>query len=111
MTMGSTVLKQPSNLLLAIFGVAALLHSILHFGSGTLPEAILALLLFLKAFAGRKQPWSVAITGLLAAVLTWIANSNVLASDHLRMTLSWVGIGLFGVLAFSRFIFEKSKMG
>jgi hypothetical protein len=77
--MSSALPKDTPNLVLALLGAAALVHSIVHFGTGAIPEAILAVLLFLKAFADRKQPWAVMGMGLLATAITWVVNSGRVA--------------------------------
>lgn len=103
--------KHASNVTLAVLGVIALVHSFLHFGTGALPEAILALLLFLNAFSNRKQPRIVVAIGIFAIVFTWLANSRVLGTDHVRTAVSWAGILLFATLGFSPFIFKQSHAG
>ena len=100
--------KHASNLVLGFLAIVALTHSFLHFGTGELPEAVLALLLFLKAFSDRRQPWIVAAVGILAIGLTWAVNSAQTFPAHYRGLLSWVGIAVFAVLAFSRYILERS---
>jgi len=107
----TALLKHSSNIILGLLGTVAVAHSLLHFGTGEMPEAILALLLFMKAFAGRKQPWTVAVVGTLALVLTWAVNSAQAAAAHLGGVLSWLGIALFAMLAFSRYLFERSPKG
>jgi hypothetical protein len=105
--MSSPLPKDGSNMTLALLGVVALVHSILLFGTGAIPEAILAILLFLKAFSGRKQPWMVLGIGLLATAITWAVNSGQILSGHLKEALSWLGIVALAALAFSRYIFER----
>ena len=102
--------KHAPNLILALLGVVALVHSILHFGTGAIPEAILALLLFLKAFRDHKQPWSVMGIGLFATAVTWVVNSGQVPSSHPREALSWLGIIALAALAFSRYIFERQPV-
>jgi|GEM_PF-6158789 len=100
--------KHSPNIALGLLAVVALTHSLLRFGSGELPEAILAGLLFLKAFSDRRQPWIVAAVGILAIGLTWVVNSVQAVPAHYRGILSWIGIAVFAVLAFSRYILERS---
>jgi hypothetical protein len=104
--MSSISLKYAPNLILTLLGVAALLHSILHHDMGVIPEAILALVLFLKAFAQRKQSWNIAGIGLFATLMALIVNSYSFSSGYLKDVLSWLGIVALAVLAFSRFIFD-----
>jgi len=106
--MSVTVPKHSSNVVLGVLAIVALMHSLLRFGMGELPEAILALLLFLKAFSARRQPWGVAIIGVLALGLTWAVNSVQVVPSQYRVVLSWIGIAVFAVLAFSRYVFERS---
>jgi membrane-bound ClpP family serine protease len=103
--MSVTLPKHAWNIVLGLLGFLAITHSLLRFGTGELPEAILALLLFLKAFSERKQPWTVAAVGILAMGLTWTVNSG---PAHYRGVLSWLGIAAFAVLAFSQLILERS---
>jgi hypothetical protein len=107
--MSSPLPKNTSNQILALLGVVALVHSMVHFGTGAIPEAILAILLFLKAFAGRKQPWMVLGVGLFATAITWVVNSGQILSSHLREALSWLGIVALAALAFSRYIFDRQS--
>jgi apolipoprotein N-acyltransferase len=100
--------KHASNVVLGLLGIVALAHSLVRFGTGELPEAILALLLFLKAFSDRRQPWSLTIIGVLALGLTWVVNSVHAVPSQYRGILSWIGIALFAVLAFSRYVFERT---
>jgi hypothetical protein len=100
--------KHVSNLVLCLLGIVAPAHSLVRFGTGELPEAILALLLFLKAFSGRRQPWSVTTVGVLALGLTWVVNSVQAIPSQYRGILSWIGIAAFAVLAFSRYILERT---
>jgi hypothetical protein len=105
--MFAEIKRHRSNAILAILGAVAIVHSLLYFGTGTLPEAILAAILFLKAFTGRRQPWSVPLVGILALVLTWIVNASRVSHIHLKEGLSWLGIAAFAILAFSRYTLER----
>jgi membrane-bound ClpP family serine protease len=106
--MSFTMTKHYSNAILALLGVVALVHSLLRFGTGELPEAILAGLLFLNAFSNRRQSWTVIAVAILAIGLTWTVNSVQAVSSQYRGILSWIGIALFAVLAFSRYILDRS---
>jgi apolipoprotein N-acyltransferase len=103
--------KYAPNVVLAVLAIMALAHSLIRFGTGELPEAVLALLLFLKAFSDRRQPWVVAAVGVLAVSLTWVVNSVQAVPAHYKGVLSWIGIAVFAVLAFSRYILERSPKG
>jgi peptidoglycan biosynthesis protein MviN/MurJ (putative lipid II flippase) len=109
--MSLALLKQSSNAVLGLLGLVAVTHSLIHFGTGELPEAVLALLLFLKAFSDRRQPWTVVAVGVLAVSLTWIVNAVQAVPGHYKGILSWLGIAAFAVLAFSRYILERSPTG
>jgi len=105
--MSSGLPKDAPNLILTVLGIVALVHSLLHFGTGALPEAIVAILIFVKAFAGRKQPWIVVGIGFFASAVAWAVNSGWISSSHLKEGLSWLGIAAMAALAFSRYIFER----
>jgi len=109
--MSLTLPKHAPNIVLGLLAIVALTHSLLRFGTGELPEAILALLLFLKASSDRRQPWTVAGIGFLAVGLAWSVNSAQAVPVHYKGLLSWVGIAAFVVLAFSRYIFERHPSG
>ena len=103
--------KHSSNMVLGFLGIMAVTHSLLHFGTGEMPEAILSLLLIMKAVSGRRQPWAVAAVGTLALVLTWSINSGHVIAAHFGGLLSWISITLFALLAFSQYVFERSPKG
>ncbi|HEX6880042.1 MAG TPA: hypothetical protein VF135_06740 [Terriglobales bacterium] len=98
-----------TNLTLAVLGFVALVHSIFRFGTGELPEAILAVLLFVAAFTRRKQPVIVAVVGLAALSIVWAVNSGTVGKGVTTTLLSVIGIALFVILGFSRFIVGRTE--
>jgi uncharacterized membrane protein YeiH len=95
--------KYASNSILAFLGFLALAHSVFRFGTGELPEAILAGLLFLNAFSSRRQPWIVIIVAVFAILVTWTVNWVEAPFPKHKWLPSWIGIALFTVLALSRY--------
>jgi hypothetical protein len=102
----SSVTKHSSNMTLAALGLITFTHS--RFGTGELPEAMLAVLLFLAAFSNRRQPFFVVGVAMLAVGLTWAVNSGNLVHGRSTTFLSLVSIVLFAVLGFSRLIFGRA---
>lgn len=100
--------KYATNIVLAFLGAVVLAHSMVHFGRGELPEAVLALLLFLKAFTKRRQPWILVAVGIVSIAVTWIVNTS--SATPFRTALSWLAIAGFAVIAFSRYVFKYSQI-
>jgi len=100
---------QWTNLTLAVLGFVALVHSIISFGTGELPEAILAVLLFVAAFTRRKQSVIVAVAGVAALLVVWAVNSGTVGKGVTATLLSVIGIALFVILGFSRFIVGRAE--
>ena len=107
--MHSSSIKQWSNATLAVLGIVALAHSVIRFGTGELPEAIFAGILFWAAFSNRKQPAIVVVAGLVALVIVWIVNSGSAGKVFTATLLSGVGIVLFAILGFSRFLLRTTE--
>jgi hypothetical protein len=101
--------KHFSNIVLGILGILALIHSLLYFGTGEVPEAILGLLLGLNGCAERKQPAMLVPIAVAAIALTWIGNSTQAISSQYKAVSSWIAMALFALLAFSRYIFNRSS--
>jgi hypothetical protein len=96
-----------SNVALLALGVLAIVHSLFYFGTGELPEVILALLLFLKGFAREKQSWVLVAIGIMAIGITWIVNLGKILPSPIQVVLSCLGIVMFTALVFSKHFFNS----
>lgn len=107
--MNSSMRMHWTNLILAALGLVALVHSIFRFGRGELPEAILAVLLFVAGFTRRKQSALVAVAGMGALSVVWVVNSGTVGKGVTATLLSVIGVALFILLGFSRFIVGRAE--